>query len=208
MFTVAVKIEGLERRRRSVGLIHVIIGFFLMIKSLDLYRYLGESSVTPIAPFAAVAIVSLVYGMFRKRLDITAKHNAGIRLLQTIAFFSFGVLMYRLGKTVDCVGLFIWAFLTLILFFSEKKVFQDTLITFAEEGIKIPGSYKEHLVEWEVLESVTVRHDFITLFHRGKKYLQYQVMQDLSELEVVKMNAFCKEQIEASMVNRESSMDG
>jgi hypothetical protein len=203
MLTVAVKIEGMERRRRSTGLIHVIIGFFLLIKTLDFYRYLGETSVTPIALFAAVAIISLVYGLFRRRLDITAKHNPGIRLLQTIAFLSFGILMYRLGKTLDYTGLFIWAFLTLILFFSERKVFQETLLSFTKEGIIVPGTYKEHLVKWNVLETVTVRHDFITLFHRGKKYLQYQVMQDLSELEVVKMNAFCRENIEASTVDRE-----
>ena len=112
--------------------------------------------------------------------------------------------MYRLGNTIDYASLFIWAFLTFILFFSEKRVFQETALTFTNEGIKVPGTYKEHLVKWEVLESVAIRHDFITLFHAGKKYLQYQVMQDLSELEVVKMNAFCKEQIEALTVNRES----
>ena len=60
-------------------------------------------------------------------------------------------------------------------------------------------------MEWQVLEEVTVRHDFITLFHQGKKYLQYQVMQDLSELEVVKMNAFCKEQIEDTKANEQET---
>jgi hypothetical protein len=203
MYTVAVKIEGMDKRRRSTGLIHVIMGFYLLIKTLDLYKYLEEKAITPILLFAIVAVVSLVYGFFRRRLDITAKHNAGLRLLQTIAFLSFGALMYRVGNTIDYAGLFIWAFLAFVLFFSEKRVFQDTVLTFTSEGIKVPGSYKEHLVEWKILESVTVRHDFITLFHQGKKYLQYQVMQDLSELEVVKMNAFCKEKIEAVSVNRE-----
>ena len=204
MYTVAVKIEGMDKRRRSTGLIHVIMGFYLLIKTLDLYKYLEEKAITPILLFAIVAVVSLVYGFFRRRLDITAKHNAGLRLLQTIAFLSFGALMYRVGNTIDYAGLFIWAFLAFVLFFSEKRVFQETVLTFTSEGIKVPGSYKEHLVEWKILESVTVRHDFITLFHQGKKYLQYQVMQDLSELEVVKMNAFCKEQIEASTLKAES----
>jgi hypothetical protein len=203
MYTVAVKIEGMDKRRRSTGLIHVIMGFYLLIKTLDLYKYLEEKAITPILLFAIVAVVSLVYGFFRRRLDITARHNAGLRLLQTIAFLSFGALMYRVGNTIDYAGLFIWAFLAFVLFFSEKRVFQETVLTFTSEGIKVPGSYKEHLVEWKILESVTVRHDFITLFHQGKKYLQYQVMQDLSELEVVKMNAFCKEKIEAVSVNRE-----
>lgn len=198
MYTVAVKIEGLEKRRRNTGLIHVIIGFFLLIKSYDLYKYLGERAVTPIILFVIVGLVSLAYGLFRKRLDPAARHNAGLRLLQTVAFLSFGILMAQLDKTVDYASLFVWSLLTLILFFSEKRVFQETVLRFNEEGIRIPGSYREHLVKWEVLESVTIRHDFITLFHQGKKYLQYQVMQDLSELEVVKMNAFCKEHIEAT----------
>ena len=196
MYTVAVKIEGMEKRRRTTGLIHIIIGFFLLLKSFDLYKLSDENTNLALVLFLSLAIVSLAYGFFRRRLDITAKHNAGLRLLQTVAFFSFGVLMYRHGKTIDYLSLFLWAFLTLILFFSEKKVFKETVITFSPQGITVPGTYKEHLVEWQVLEEITVRHDFITLFHQGKKYLQYQVMQDLSELEVVKMNAFCKEQIE------------
>ena len=196
MYTVAVKIEGMEKRRRTTGLIHIIIGFFLLLKTYDLYKLSDEKASVALVLFLAIAVASLAYGFFRRRLDITAKHNAGLRLLQTVAFLSFGLLMYRLGKTIDYLSLFLWAFLTLMLFFSEKKVFQETVITFTTGGIKIPGTYREHLVEWQVLEEVTVRHDFITLFHQGKKYLQYQVMQDLSELEVVKMNAFCKEQIE------------
>ena len=65
-----------------------------------------------------------------------------------------------------------------------------------EAGIRIPGYYRDHLVPWQDLEQVTVREDFITLFHIRQKYLQYQVMQDLSLLEIAKLNAFCREQIE------------
>jgi hypothetical protein len=203
MYTVAVKIEGMDRRRRNTSLVHAILGFFLLIKSFDLYHYLGSTSLVPILPFLLVGAVSLFYAFFRNRVDITAKHNAGLRLLQTVTFFSFGFLMYRIGKSIDYISLFVWGLLTLILFFSEKRIFKETVITISENGILIPGSYRDYLVSWPTLESVTVRYDFITLFHRGKKYLQYQVLQDLSELELVKMNAFCREQIElqSSTVN-------
>jgi hypothetical protein len=196
MYTIAVKIEGMDRRRRSTSLVHAIVGFFLLIKSFDLYNYLNGSSVVPLLPFLAVGGVSLFYAFFRNRVDITAKHNAGLRLLQTVTFFSFGFLMLRLGRSMDYIGLFIWGLLTLILFFSEKRVFKDALLQLTDKGILIPGTYREYLVDWVTLEDVVVRHDFVTLFHRGKKFLQYQVLQDLSELELVKMNAFCREKIE------------
>lgn len=196
MYTVAVKIEGMDRRRRSTSLVHAILGFFLLIKSFDLYQYLENSSLLPALPFLLVGSVSLLYAFFRTRFDITAKHNAGLRLLQTVTFFSFGIVMFRLGKNFDYISLFIWSILTFILFFSEKRIFKETVINIAETGVLIPGSYRDYLVEWQTLESVVVRHDFITLFHQGKKFLQYQVLQDLSELELVKLNAFCKEQTE------------
>lgn len=196
MYTVAVKIEGMDRRRRSTGLVHAIAGFFLFIKAFDLYHYFDSRSLIPTLPFLAVGAASLFYAFFRNRMDPVAKHNGGLRLLQCIAFFSFGVLMYRLGKSFDSTSLFLWGLLTLFLLFSERKVFKDTFISFSDNGVLVPGTYRDYLVDWATLESVVVRHDFITLFHRGKKYLQYQVVQNLSELEVVKLNAFCQEQME------------
>lgn len=198
MYTIAVKIEGMDKRRRSTSLVHAIIGFFLLIKSFDLYNYLEGRSIVPLLPFLLIGMVSLFYAFFRNRVDITARHNAGLRLLQTVTFFSFGFLMMRIGRSMDYIGLFIWGALTLILFFSEKRVFKETMLQLTEKGIVIPGTYREYLVDWQTLENVVVRNDFVTLFHRGKKYLQYQVLQDLSELELVKMNAFCREMIERS----------
>ncbi|HEV7331143.1 MAG TPA: hypothetical protein VGN63_08900 [Flavisolibacter sp.] len=188
----------MDRRRRSTSLVHAIVGFFLLIKSFDLYNYLFGSSLVPLLPFLLVGVMSLFYAFFRNRVDITAKHNSGLRLLQTVTFFSFGFLMMRIGQSMDYIGLFIWGFLTLILFFSEKRVFKDTLLQLTEKGIVIPGTYREYLVDWQTLEDVVVRNDFVTLFHRGKKFLQYQVLQDLSELELVKMNSFCREMIDRS----------
>lgn len=209
MYTVTVKIEGMDRRRRNTGLVHAILGFFLLIKSFDLYHYLESRSLVPTLPFLLVGALSLFYAFFRTRFDPAARHNAALRLLQSITFFSFGFLMLRMGKNIDYISLFIWGFLTLLLFFSEKRIFKETIITLAESGVLVPGSYRDHLVAWPSLESVVVRHDFITLFHKGKKYLQYQVLQDLSELELVKMNAFCKEQIERqpSPVNNDSAAE-
>lgn len=209
MFTVVVKIEGMDRRRRSTSLVHAILGFYLLIKSFDLLNYLQNRSIVPTLPFLLVGALSLFYAFFRNRVDITAKHNAGLRLVQSVTFFSFGFLMMRLGQSIDYISLFIWGFLTLILFFSERRVFKETFISLTEKGISIPGTYRDYLVEWSVLEDVIVRNDFITLFHRGKKYLQYQVLQDLSELELVKMNAFCREQLEKQSLtpNEDTGMD-
>ncbi len=203
MYSVTVKIEGVESKRRSAGLLHIVVGFFLIAKGADYYRFLNYESLLPALPFFGVAGLSLFYGFFRRRVDIFAKYNFWLRLLQVVSFTVLGFAIMNLGRTIDYIGVFIFAFLCLLLLFSERRVFKETTIFFDETGVTIPGSYKDFLVKWEDLSEVVVREDFLTLFHVKKKYLQYQVMQDLSTLEVAKLNAFCREQIEkqSSMVN-------
>lgn len=196
MYTVAVKIDGLDRRRRTTGLVHLLIGFFLLIKSFDLLTYLVEKNALKLLPFLVVAGASLFYGFFRTRVDFAGKFNGPLRFVQFASFFSFAIVMKQTGHGFDSTVMVVWALVIFLLLFTEKKIFDETMLWFTEDGIRIPGTYKEHLVEWSAVDNVTVRHDFITVFHRDKKYLQYQVLQDLSELEVVKMNAFCREKIE------------
>lgn len=196
MYSVTVKIDGIESKRRSAGLLHIVVGFFLIAKAADYYRFLNYENILPVLPVFAVAGLSLFYGFFRRRVDIFAKYNPAVRFIQIITLFILGLVMIKLGRSIDYIGLFIFAFLCVLLLASERKIFEETTIFFDEAGVSIPGNYRNHLVKWEDLTEVVVREDFLTLFHVKKKYLQFQVMQDLSTLEITKMNVFCREQIE------------
>jgi hypothetical protein len=198
MFSIAVKIDGIDRRKRSAALLHILVGCFLIAKGGDYYRYRAYENFLPVAPFFIVALVSVIYGLFRRRLDPDAQLNYWLRLLQIVTFAVLGVLMLGVGSSIDYAGLFIWSFLSLLLLFSERNIFGDTEMQLKEEGVLIPGIYRNHVLPWNALANLVIRQDFITIFHKDDKYLQYQVMQTLSDLELVKMNSFCKEKIEAA----------
>jgi hypothetical protein len=195
MFSVTVKIEGIESRRRSAGLLHIVSGFYLLAKSMDYLRLLQFEQVLPVVPPLIVVVLSLGYGFFRRRVDPLARHNGSLRLLQLVAFTFLSIAFMNGGKTIDYAGTLLFTLLTLLLLFSERRIFQETTIYFSSEGVKIPGIYRDHLIPWTSLTDVVVREDFLTLFHVQKKYLQFQVRQDLSTLEVAKMNAYCREQL-------------
>jgi len=196
MFTVVVKIEGIEKKKRSSALLHIVMGCSLIVKSADYYRYTKED-VTPILPFIAIALLSIGYGVFRKRMDFEGRHNNAVRLFEAGAFLALGFLMLNKAGTFDRVMCFVMAAIGFLLFLTERKLYNDSEIIISEKGLVIPGDYKMHKVPWDVLSNVVVRHDFITIFHKNEKYLQYQVLQTLSELEVAKMNGFCKDKIES-----------
>ena len=198
MYSVVVKIEGLESRRRSAGILHVVIGFFLIFNSANYYRFNNYKNVVPVALILLVASVSLFYGLFRRRMDLSAKYNYWLRLVQLISFTGLGFLTLKTGRANDYVGVFVFAALSIVLLFSEKRIFKQTSVYFTDKGIQIPGYYRDHLVKWNEISEVVVREDFLTIFNVNQKYLQFQVLQDLSTLEVAKMNAFCKEKVEGT----------
>lgn len=203
MYSITVKIEGVESRRRSAGLLHIVIGFFLIFNASNYYRFTNYKNIWPVGLILLVASISLFYGFFRRKMDLSAHYNYWLRLIQVISFTVLGFLMLGTGRPVDYIGVFVFAFLCIVLMFSEKRIFQETTVYFDEAGIKIPGYYRDHLVVWQEISEVVVREDFFTIFHVNQKYLQFQVMQDLSTLEVAKMNAFCKEKVEAERQNAE-----
>lgn len=196
MYSIMVKIEGFESRRRNAGLLHIILGFFLILKAFDFYSLSLHQNMLSMIPVLVVAAASLYYGFFRRRIDPSGKNNIWLRLIQAASFLAFGFAMMKVGRPIDYWGLFLWAALSLVLIASERRAFVDTTIYIGEQGVTVPGYYKDHLIAWDELNEIVIRHDFVTLFHHNKKYLQFQVMQTLSELELAKMNAFCRENLE------------
>ena len=201
MYSITVKIDDFEKRKRSSALLHLAIGLFLLIKSADYYKYIQYKNFLPVAPGLIVASLSLFYGLFRKKLDVSGNANFWLRLFQLLSYLLLGFLLIGKGTAFEVTVAFVFAFFCGVLLLTERKIFTETIIKLETEGIKIPGYYKEHLINWSEVENVVVREDFITIFHVKQKYLQFQVMQDLSTLETAKLNAFCKEMSEQAKVN-------
>lgn len=197
MYSIAVKIDGIESRRRSAGILHVLIGFFIIFHASNYYHITHYRHFWSVAFLLLIASFSLFYGFFRRKIDLSASYNYWLRLIQLMSFTFLGIIMVQAGaRPAGYFSVFVFALLCIILLFSEKRIFQETTIYIADKGITVPGYYHDHLIAWENLSEVIVREDFITLFHVKEKYLQFQVMQNLSTLEVAKMNAFCREKVE------------
>src|SRR5688500_17879724 len=109
MYSVTVKIEAIESRRRSAGLLHALVGFVFLMKAADYYRYMEYTNAIPPIPFFAIGLLSLAYGFFRKKLDLLARYNYLLRLVQVVGFITLGIVMVRLEKTLDYGSLFVFA---------------------------------------------------------------------------------------------------
>ena len=201
MYTIDIRIEGIERRKQSTGLLHLAAGFFLLVKTIDLFKYQQYKNLLAVLPFLLAAVAFLVYGFIKKKVDPAAKYNHWIRTLEFLAFALLGILMINKGKPLDYFILFAWAIICLFLMFTERKMFHDAKMSFKKDGIFIPGYFYNKLIFWNNIKEIVARQDFVTIFYPNNKFLQYEVVSHINEEDLVEINRFCAGQIQSEKEN-------
>lgn len=196
MYKIPVKIEGIEKRKRSTGLLHIVAGFFLIANGGTYFRHMNFENLGLVLPFYLVAAASLFYGFFRQRFDPLANFNHWVRLLQFLAFAALTIVFLNFSKAPQIIGLLLWAIITLFLMFTERKVFHDAHLLVKPDGIHVPDYLKNNVVPWAIIESFVVRTDYITILRRDQKYVQLEILHDISKQDIELINQFSKKHID------------
>ena len=195
MHKLAVKLEGIERRKRTTGLLHILAGCFLLLKAFDYWRLQQAGNRWMKALYFSAALLSILYGLLKKLKDPAARYNRWVRLLQVYLFTSLAIAFISFGRTVDVIVLFAWAIACLLLMFTERKVFHDAEMFFGNEGIFIPGYFTNRRLFWNTITEVVIRPDFITIFQKDSSFLQYEVLKNMPASSLEEITLYCNEQI-------------
>lgn len=198
MHKLAVKLEAIERRKRTTGLLHIAAGFFLLLKSLDYFGLQQGQTGWSVLSFFAGGVISLVYGVLKKKWDPAAALNRWIRLMQVCLFAVLAVNFIPYGQTLSVILLFAWAIGCLLLMFTERKVFHDAEMLFNKTGIFIPGYFTNRRLFWNGIKEVVIRPDYVTIFQQDDTYLQYEVLKKVDDIVLDKISVYCNEQIDAT----------
>ena len=196
-FHIPVRIESLEKRRRMTGVLHVVAGFYLLAATASWLLQRNMQGVPGALPFGIVALTAIVYGFRRRRKDPAARYNSALRGLEAVAM---GLLALT-QEGIAAYGLFAWTALSVMLLFSEKVLFQPSVIELTEAGVGLPGSPKPPVLPWNELENIIVRADFLTLFRHDKKYVQLEVTEALDPQLLAAADAFGKTQIRKQSIS-------
>ena len=196
MYKIPVKIEGIERRKRSTGLLHIVAGFFLIANAGTYFQKMNFEKLGLVLPFYAIAALSLLYGFFRKRFDPMANYNHWVRMVQFLSFALLTILFIDFSNAPQIIGLALWAAVTLFLMFTERKVFHDAFLQVKGDGIHVPGYLKVNIVPWAIIESLVVRADYVTILRRDQKYVQLEILHDLCRQDLEQINQFSQQHID------------
>ena len=118
-----------------------------------------------------------------------------MRVLQFLVFAVLGIFMLKAKIEFRSFTLLLWAFICILLLFTERKVFHDAFLTLEKKSVSIPGYFSNRILPWEVIENLVVRQDYVTIYLPQNKYIQHEVLVELSEREIEDMNIFCQQQL-------------
>lgn len=195
MHRIAIKIDGIERRKKSTGVFHVIAGLFLIANIAEYYKQTNYQSFLTVLPMYVVATTSLLYGLFRNRIDPHAQFNHWMRMLQFLVFSVLGILMLKSKMDVRNLTLLLWAVVCILLLFTERKIFHDAFLLLGKNNITIPGYFSNKVIPWSAIENIIVRQDFVTIYYPENRYIQYEVFSDLNDIEINNLNHFCQQHL-------------
>jgi hypothetical protein len=197
MYSIPVRIEKIEKQRRSNGLIHSIAGIYLIITGITglTVSSAGKFLLLPVLLTGATAAF---YPFIRKKISNPASFNTTVRLAEAICFLLLAVLFLAVKNYWNTFGLFAWGLVSLILYRNEKKLFDETAISLEEEGIRVPGLPADHLLPWDMIIGFTARPDFTTITRQDNKYVQLEVSRNVDSNELEKANNYSRQKIAAA----------
>jgi hypothetical protein len=195
MYRVPIKIDGIERRKKSAGLLHVLAGLFLITSTTNYFKLSGYQNFFSVLPLYAIAAASLVYGLLRNKIDPKTTQNHRMRMLQFLSFAVLSILMFKAEMDSHGIMLLIWAGMCLLFLFTEKKVLHTSSLSFEEKAVTVPGYFSNKVLPWEAIENLIVRQDYITIYLAQNKYIQTEVLAELNEKEIRDLNDFCQQHL-------------
>jgi hypothetical protein len=198
MHQIKIKVEGIERRKRSTGVLHIIAGLVLLTNANRYYKLLGYEHLTNVLPAFLIGLASILYGSLRKRIDPSAHYNHWMRMLQFLMFAVLGIFMQKGALTFGNSILFLWAVICICLLFTERKIFHDASLVFGPTNVSVPGYFSTHVIPWNRIENVVVRPDFVTIQYLNNKDVQYEMLRPIASSEIDIINHFCAKQIHSA----------
>jgi hypothetical protein len=191
---IPVKIERIEKQRKSNGIIHAIAGFYLLVTAITSLNSI-RNGILYMLPVFFVGLFSFGYGLFKKNFKDHLSWNKYLRVAQAICFLSLGILYITAGNNWNAFGLIAWGLITVFLFFGERNLYRETNISLNENGINIPGSPTDHLLPWNKIERFTARPDFVTISRHDNKFVQLELSGPVDTSTLEAANKFSRDRI-------------
>ncbi len=124
--------------------------------------------------------------------DKLHKWNSVLRYSQSLLIGMAGVLLLMHAHWLNGVNGVLWGVVFAFLAKAEQCIFQPQQVVITETGIMYSNILCSTIVSWELIEKVVIRADYISIFKKNNRYLQFEITDDLSDVQLKEISELCK----------------
>lgn len=194
-YTIPIYYEPFEKQKRAAKLMHLLAGFLMIANAWGNFHQPTPSLLFVLVQISVALMSFLFVATGSKIFPQTTRSNTIFRLAQVTAllyasfyfFYTMHLNFMGILQLSGSIGL-------MMLLFSERSLFQPSVIVIDSTGIKAPANFGIRFIEWSNIENMRVRNDYISINTNQNQFLQFETNAVLSEMEMDAINAFCIQQ--------------
>jgi len=181
-----------ERLKRSGSLLHVAAGLLILTHALS-HFHRQES---PGLYFWCMLIISLdifvLVGVGREVLRQLPRVNLFFRVVEIVFFLGIGLMMLAERNWVTAGIHLSLSIAYSYLFYCEKSLRSDELLSFHHIGITIPGLPESQFLLWTHINDIEAFYDSIHISTSQDKQLSFELRKNLDFAELEQIHEFCR----------------
>ncbi|RXK58165.1 hypothetical protein ESA94_19335 [Lacibacter luteus] len=191
-YHIPIFFEPFEKQKKAARLLHLLAGFLMIANAWGDFKNPTPHLLFIVVQIAA-ALVLISYAFTGKKWSANQNATNGlIRILAAAVLFYAASYFYSINDSLRSLLQVFGACGLLLLFFTERKIFKQCVVTIDEKGVHTPANLKDRLIEWKDIDNMVIKNDFVSINTVQNHFIQYETGSVLSELQMDEMNAYCR----------------
>ncbi|KAA2243066.1 hypothetical protein F0L74_11145 [Chitinophaga agrisoli] len=181
-------------RLRLQPVMHGLAGILFLFNAIGTYNS-PKPNWAVVIYFIVVGLASLVFPFIMRRFQHFSGANSVMRLVQVfVCFTGFLYFLTHMQPLIAVLHLIIGLGLVYIGW-AEYRIFQPVYVGLDNMGVQLPTTFSQRNIGWNQLNNVILRNDLLTIDFKNNKILQLDILDNISDVKMGEINAFCKHRL-------------
>jgi len=207
-FTINIINPVIERRKSQILILHALSSLVIILLTPSAIAIMPSYNIYVITVFCTIAIAFFITPLILHKKNKLQQWNAIMRYSQSFMIGAIGVILLVCAKWFSGSSGVLWSIVFAFFAKTEQVIFNPQQMFINSIGIRYLTVFKSIIIAWNAIDRVVVRADYFSIFKKHGRYLQFEIVDHLSEDERNAISEQCKKLIEhgqASIDNEKSN---
>lgn len=195
-FTINIINPVIERRKSQIRILHALSSLVIILLIPSAIVIMPSYNIYVITVFCTIAIAFFIIPLILHKKNKLQRWNVLMRCSQSFMIGAIGVTLLVCAKWFSGFSGVLWSIAFAFFAKTEQAIFNPQQIFISSMGIRYSTVFKPIIIAWNAIDRVVVRADYFSIFKKNDRYLQFEMVDHLSEDERNAISEQCKKLIE------------